>query len=674
MPRQVGRPLVSLFALIIGIDDYARWDKLRGAVTDAKAIKQYLEIDLQVSEDHILTLFDKKATRAAIIEAFQKLRNDERINKGDPIVIFYSGHGCERDSPPAWNLNSKTQCLVPQDCEATGVQPLPIPDRTICALIEGIAREKGDNIIVIFDCCHSASGTRGLDNKCEDDEYTPRSIDLHFNIPETLDDDIWGSRAMSVASGFAYHGLQSHVLLAACRETELAYEHKGHGLFTSALLAALRSCDASGLAPTYAELLKRILLENVHKFKKQQHPQCEGFNQNRALFDARVSPGGQIFYPVRIQKGGVCAISAGLAHGVSLGMKFALYDSQKHILDVVPVNERSSINDFTTTITPPLPLVNVSFAKLNHVWEFPLYVDLRGPLSSTLEALLCGTANTGGFRLVKAEEAKLEVAMEENRVVFKVLDDRLRRFGFTELPYKVTPESVARVLGSAARYYWFLDLAKEHDEISDNPEVAVDFYRLERAYEPVYWDLILSPDGREFWHRDRISWDGSDVVNLTADPDVYYGFKITNQTPWDLYMNAFVFNGGCFSINAYYTQSSVGEPEAPLKRGETFTIGYGNGTPPLSFELEEGQDVDVSFLKIFFATRPIDMSDVAQRSPFDSINARDGEDDSTRGGGGVFEDAMAKIIGKRWLSRVRQPGDTWFTLVIPVVQRRSAAE
>ncbi|KAG6369903.1 hypothetical protein JVT61DRAFT_13368 [Boletus reticuloceps] len=279
MPRQVGRPLVSLFALIIGIDDYARWDKLRGAVTDAKAIKQYLEIDLQVSEDHILTLFDKKATRAAIIEAFQKLWNDERITdqpgESHRDLLFWT-----------W---LKTQCLDPQDREATGVQPLQIPDRTICALIEGIAREKGDNIAsatpcsvssfhdrfaqtVIFDCCHSASGTRGLDNKCEDDEYTPRSIDLHFNIPETLDDDIWGSRAMSVANGFAYHGLQSHVLLAACRETELAYEHKGRGLFTSALLAALRSCAASGLAPTYAELLKRILLENVHKFKKQYGP------------------------------------------------------------------------------------------------------------------------------------------------------------------------------------------------------------------------------------------------------------------------------------------------------------------------------------------------------------------------------------------------------------------
>ncbi|KAF8436573.1 caspase domain-containing protein [Boletus edulis BED1] len=663
MAHEVGRPSVPLFALIIGIGDYAMYPQLRGAVTDAKAIKHYLEVDLQVSEDHIFTLFDKEATRTAIIEAFQKILDDERINKGDPIVIFYAGHGGECPPPLAWNLKGKVQCLIPQDCEITGAEPLPIPDRTIGALIEDIAKAKGDNITVIFDCCHSASGTRG-----QDDEYVPRSVDLHFNIPETLDDYVWGSRDVSIASNFAYHGLRSHVLLAACREKESAYEHKGRGLFTSALLATLRSCATKGLTLTYAELLKRILLESEHKFKKLQHPQCEGFNQNRALFDARVSSGGQIFYPVQIQKGGIYAISAGLAHGVSPGMEFALYDSRKHILDIVPVDARFSINNFTTTITPPLPLTNVSFAKLNPVWEIPLYTDPRGPLSSTLKTLLRGTASTQRFRLVEAEDAKLEVAMENNRVVFKVLDERLRRFGLTELPYKATIESVARIFGAAARYCWFLDLAKEHDETSDNPEVAVDFYRLGKAYDDD-GNPILSPDGREFWHRDRISRDGSDAVDLTADPDIYYGFKITNKTPWDLYLNAFMFNGSCFSINAYYTQSSVGEPEAPLKRGETFTIGYGNGTPPLSFELEEGQDVDVSFLKIFFATRPVDMSDVTQQSPFDSINARDGEDDSARGGS-VW--SVVKAMTRMSLL-ARKPEHTWFTLVIPVVQRRSVA-
>ncbi|KAG6371180.1 hypothetical protein JVT61DRAFT_9802 [Boletus reticuloceps] len=138
------------FALVIGIDNYAHCGKLGGAVRDAKAIKQYLEEALGVSEDHIYTLFDEEATRHAIINAFRKLQNDGRIDRGDPIMIFYSGHGGEISPPRSWGIERKIQCLLPQDCETAGANPptdcAPIPDRTIGALIEDIARAKGDNI------------------------------------------------------------------------------------------------------------------------------------------------------------------------------------------------------------------------------------------------------------------------------------------------------------------------------------------------------------------------------------------------------------------------------------------------------------------------------------------------------------------------------------------------
>ncbi|KAG6380459.1 hypothetical protein JVT61DRAFT_8601 [Boletus reticuloceps] len=137
-----------MFALIIGIDDYINCLKLRGAVADAKAMKQYLEQTLQVPEDHIRTLFDREATRDAIIQAFRDLRNDERIKGGSPIVIFYAGHGGELPAPVMWlwgAQESKIQCLLPQDYEGTIIPP--IPDRTVGSLIGGIAKVKGDNIV-----------------------------------------------------------------------------------------------------------------------------------------------------------------------------------------------------------------------------------------------------------------------------------------------------------------------------------------------------------------------------------------------------------------------------------------------------------------------------------------------------------------------------------------------
>lgn len=138
---------IRRFALIIGINDYLTERNLRGAVADAKAIKDYLEEVVRVPEGHIRTLFDGEATRDAMIQAFEDLRDNQRICHSDPIVIYYAGHGGELDPPPAWNVKRKIQCLLPHDYRPTNIHP--IPDRTIGSLIENIAKLKGDNIVSI---------------------------------------------------------------------------------------------------------------------------------------------------------------------------------------------------------------------------------------------------------------------------------------------------------------------------------------------------------------------------------------------------------------------------------------------------------------------------------------------------------------------------------------------
>ena len=59
-------------------------------------------------------------------------------------------------------------------------------------------------------------------------------------------------RGTEVHSGFARIGLRSHVLLAACRSQELAYERTSRGLFTVALLKTLMDIGIGKL--TYASL------------------------------------------------------------------------------------------------------------------------------------------------------------------------------------------------------------------------------------------------------------------------------------------------------------------------------------------------------------------------------------------------------------------------------------
>ena len=65
-------------------------------------------------------------------------------------------------------------------------------------------------------------------------------------------------RGTEVHSGFARKGLRSHVLLAACRSQELAYERTSRGVFTVALLETLVSIGIDKL--TYATLLGQMPL------------------------------------------------------------------------------------------------------------------------------------------------------------------------------------------------------------------------------------------------------------------------------------------------------------------------------------------------------------------------------------------------------------------------------
>lgn len=77
------------------------------------------------------------------------------------------------------------------------------------------------------------------------------------------------------------------------------------------------------------------------------------------------------------------------------------------------------------------------------------------------------------------------------------------------------------------------------------------------------------------------------------------------------------------------------------------------------YSLEEDQDIDVGYLKIFLATRPIDLSDIVQAPPFSADTQ-----------GWVDEDGRKARMNVLPRAQIPEPEDTWFTFCIPVVQRR----
>ena len=131
---------------------------LKGAVADADSIDNYLRKDLNVLSHQICNLRDRQATRKGIIEALEGIANNDLIWRGDPILIYYAGHGGSTEAPMDWKTGSKKiQMLIPQDySDIKGREVHGIPDHTIGALVNDVAEAKGDNIVgLLFINCNS---------------------------------------------------------------------------------------------------------------------------------------------------------------------------------------------------------------------------------------------------------------------------------------------------------------------------------------------------------------------------------------------------------------------------------------------------------------------------------------------------------------------------------------
>ena len=144
---------LRLFALIIGINDYesSSIQNLQGAVPDADAMRDYLENDLGVPSSQIENLRNGAATKSAIIDKIKAFSSDDsKIEKGDPILIYYAGHGHSAKTPedwPNWNTD-KIELLVPYDYPSLVCDPnFGITDRFFGILLSELKEKKGDNIV-----------------------------------------------------------------------------------------------------------------------------------------------------------------------------------------------------------------------------------------------------------------------------------------------------------------------------------------------------------------------------------------------------------------------------------------------------------------------------------------------------------------------------------------------
>ncbi len=329
----------TLYALLVGINRYAspQVPDLGGSVNDVTAMAQLLTARFAVPPAQIQILTDTDATTSAVRAAFQAhLIASARAwaaadRQGEPpaLLFHFSGHGSQAPDPTGTEADGLDETLVCHDSRLPDHYDLK--DWELGLLLDEAARYT-HNITVILDCCHSGGGTRTGTTTKTIAQTRGCAIDRRPQParPDAMRPDASATRSMVVpARSHWARGGAHHVLLAACRDKELAHEHRfdtpaghlPHGVLTHTLVQLLLGMDDNHPL-TYYELHEQ-LTAGVRALYQAQNPQCEG-DWGRQIFGG-LRPTRDLWLRVVEIEGEALWIDGGMVQRLAQGDQLWVY-------------------------------------------------------------------------------------------------------------------------------------------------------------------------------------------------------------------------------------------------------------------------------------------------------------------------------------------------------------
>ena len=155
------------YAVIIGIDKYDEWPSLKGAASEAKAVKRVLAERYFI--DEFIELYDKDATASGIRRLFVDVL-PRKVGLKDSLLIFYAGHGYLDESRTGfWIASDGAKDIYSQRSW--------IPNAQLRNYVAGL---KVQRVLLIADACFSGdflNVTRGA-GPTVDSEYFKKALRL----------------------------------------------------------------------------------------------------------------------------------------------------------------------------------------------------------------------------------------------------------------------------------------------------------------------------------------------------------------------------------------------------------------------------------------------------------------------------------------------------------------
>lgn len=247
-------PEPRLFVLTVGVDDYQLNDlKLRFAVTDANAVAHaFAEAGKGTYGEVVVSqLTDGRATRAGIAAEFRRLAGE--IGPNDVFVFFFAGHGKTLDG---------RYYVIPQDFNGTTLGDLRTKAIGQATWQDWFVSIPAQRSLILFDSCESGSLAESVSSR-----------ELRFRA---------ANDALGNSTGRA--------LLTASSGSGVALEgYEKHGIFTFAILRALRQADADKNGQIAVEELADDIRAEVPKisleaFGERQSPEFRPAESDFVLF------------------------------------------------------------------------------------------------------------------------------------------------------------------------------------------------------------------------------------------------------------------------------------------------------------------------------------------------------------------------------------------------------
>lgn len=571
----------KIYALLVGINDYPQEvGKLSGCLNDVDHFNEYLQDSYNRESLAIEVLKDNDATRDNIIRQFRNHLGMAR--EGDVALFQYCGHGARWASAGAFKEfypDGKDEGLVCIDSRGPGGYDLA--DKELAVLIAEVAKNN-PHLAVILDCCHSGSGTRAIQNAPKLKARLTHEVIAERPLESYLDGYYATQQELYVPNS-------KHVLLAACKRTQLAQEDEvdQSGIFTTTLLEVL---NKSGGDLSYAELFVQCRAA-VRSRALNQEPQFEAykhFNSYSGFLGRTVSSPGPR-YVVRYDRGS-WKVECGAIHGIPTEPEKAV------TLDLYPQDDKSRLagTASTTQVGAQESEVELDFsgdestryrAEITSMPVPPMPVYFKGDAGQNA-GLQTALDDDGS---VNVELTDIEAAA---RYAFSVKDGYLQLQRLEDGVLVQRTEIVDNKLGlTAPQLLPFLKHIKqwEHGLALQNPGTKMDSTLVDFRFVPQSGttENVPEKDHEIFldYVKDENGWK-----------NIYGKIKACNRTGQPLHM-----------LLAYYS-SAFGVyvlKNDPIVPGEDFVTLWGDG-PDDYFHLEDGDDESRDFFKLIVSTEKVD--------------------------------------------------------------------